>query len=236
MTVSTHPTQVSLPGQAAAPEGPCDLWMMYVTHHAYRRDLALFASAAAATPADEQPTWRAMAARWELFGLALHHHHHAEDVALWPLLMERVDAEGRAVLAAMEAEHAEIDPILTAVTAALTRLSGHADEDTRAALVVRLTAGRERLGAHLAHEETEAIALMQSVMTEEEWLQMQADHFKPEKVTVGMLKNLLPWTCDGVPAAVRDRLLADVPGGRLLLRLTQRGYDRRERLAFRYAA
>ena len=36
--------QVLLPGQAAAPEGPVDMIMMYVMHHAFRRDLAAFAA------------------------------------------------------------------------------------------------------------------------------------------------------------------------------------------------
>ena len=231
-STTAWPAQISLAGQAAAPEGPLDLWMMYVTHHAYRRDLAKFSAAAERTPVEDRPTWRALLARWELFGMALHHHHHAEDVALWPLLTERADATGREVLAAMEAEHAEIDPILEAVTAALTRLTEGADDDVRAAVVVRLVAGRESLGRHLAHEETEAIALMQQLMTQEEWLAMQEHSFKPDKITLALVLNMLPWTIDGVPVAVRDRLLGDVPGGRLVWWLSRGGYARRERAAF----
>ena len=231
-STTAWPTQLLLPGQAAAPEGPLDMWMMYVTHHAYRRDLAKFCAAAEATATEDRRTWRALLARWELFGLALHHHHHAEDAALWPLLMARADAAGQAVLRAMEAEHAEIDPILAAVTVGLTRLSRAADDDARAALLVRLVAGRESLGRHLAHEETEAIALMQELMTQPEWQQMQDDHFKPDKITWVMIKNVLPWTIDGVPAAVRERLLGDMPAGRLVWRLSRGGYARRERAAF----
>ena len=231
-STTAWPRQILLDGQAAAPAGPLDLWMMYVTHHAYRRDLAKFCTAAERTVADDRPTWRALLARWELFGLALQHHHHAEDVALWPLLVARADEGGRQVLRAMEAEHAEIDPVLDAVTSGLTRLARVADEDARAALLVRLVAGRESLGRHLAHEETEAIALMQELMTQAEWQQLQDEHFKPDKITWVMIKNVLPWTIDGVPVAVRERLLGDMPGGRLVWRLSRRGYDRRERAAF----
>lgn len=35
---ATWPRQLRLPGQAAALEGPVDLRMMYVMHHAFRRD------------------------------------------------------------------------------------------------------------------------------------------------------------------------------------------------------
>ena len=43
------PTQLLLPGQAAAPEGPVDMSMMYLMHFGFRRDLTAFAAAAAAT-------------------------------------------------------------------------------------------------------------------------------------------------------------------------------------------
>ena len=46
MTATTTPApQVTFPGQAAAPPGPCDLMPMYLMHHAFRRDLAAFAAA-----------------------------------------------------------------------------------------------------------------------------------------------------------------------------------------------
>lgn len=114
-------------------------------------------------------------------------------------------------------------------------MSRGGDADTRSALVVRLAAARESLGRHLAHEETEAIALMQQVMTEAEWQQLVADFFKPKKITWTELVNVLPWTTDGVPPAVRQRLFADVPGGPLIFALSRPGYERRERRAFAYA-
>ena len=40
-----HPRQLRLPGQTAAPDGPVDMTIMYVMHHAFRRDLAAFAMA-----------------------------------------------------------------------------------------------------------------------------------------------------------------------------------------------
>lgn len=70
-----HPTQVRLPGQAAAPDGPLDLTMMFVVHRAFRRDLENFAAAAARTPLDDGASWLALDERWQLFAAALHHHH-----------------------------------------------------------------------------------------------------------------------------------------------------------------
>lgn len=159
-TSHTHPgwaTQLRLPGQAAAPDGPVDMQMMYVMHHAFRRDLAKFASAAQHTPVEDRTAWRLLARRWAIFAEVLHNHHSGEDAGLWPWLLEHGTEEDRATLEAMESEHAEIDPLLAACAEGLDRLADHADEDTRAALAVRLVATRDSLARHLAHEETDAI-------------------------------------------------------------------------------
>jgi type IV secretory pathway VirJ component len=233
-TPTTWPTQLLLPGQAAAPEGPVDMTMMYVMHYAFRRDLTAFAAAAAATPVDDQPTWQALNHRWQLFAEALHHHHSGEDAGLWPLLTARADEEGRQLLQAMEEEHSEIDPILEAVTAGLARLATTADADTKAALVVRLCAGKESLARHLAHEETEAIALVQQLMTDAEWRQLDEEHFK-KGITPRTVIRLLPWVMHQQPPAAVERLVGSAPAAqKILWRLTRPGFERRERRAFRY--
>ena len=83
----TWPTQVRLPGQTAAHAGPVDMTMMYVMHHAFRRDLAVLSAAAAVTPATDRRAWVALADRWALFAQALHLHHSGEDRGLWPRLL-----------------------------------------------------------------------------------------------------------------------------------------------------
>jgi iron-sulfur cluster repair protein YtfE (RIC family) len=235
-TDTTWPTQLRLPGQTAAHPGPVDMTMMYVMHHAFRRDLAAFAAAAEATPVADRECWVALAGRWELFATALHHHHTGEDAGLWPLLAARATEEERAVLRAMEDEHGEIDPILASCADGLRRLAANPDEDVRAALAVRLVAARERLGHHLRHEETEAIAILQRVVSAEEWEQLEQEHFRagmPLREVVGMV----PWVMDGLPGPVVRRLVGQ-PGGRiywLLWRIARPAYERRNRAAFRWA-
>jgi hypothetical protein len=241
MTTTTHrdwPSQLVLPGQTAAPEGPVDMAMMYVMHHAFRRDLAAFAAAATSTPVRERATWRALAERWELFATALHHHHRGEDAGLWPALLERADEEGRATLEAMEAEHAEIDPVLTACAAGFARLAEQPDEDARAALAVRLVAARESLGRHLRHEETEAITLVQRHLTAQDWHRIEQEHFRGDDIGLRQVLTLVPWVLHQLPAEARRRLFAE-PGGRahhLMWRATRARFERRERLAFRFVA
>ena len=238
MTTTAHPAwpaQLRLPGQTAAHAGPVDMSMMYLMHHAFRRDLRAFAAAAADTPVEARSTWRALAERWTLFSQALHHHHSGEDAGLWPLLVSRADADGRETLEAMEAEHAEIDPILTACAAGFERLAGHTDEDARCALAVRLVAARESLGRHLRHEECDAIALIQEHLTNEEWHALEEEHFK-KGLSLQRLVTLVPWALHEVPGPVRRDLFAQ-PGGRAhhaMWLATRRSFERRERLAFRY--
>ena len=173
-TAPTWPRQVVFPGQAAAPDGPVDIYMMYVLHHAFRRDLRDFATAVPKTPIGDRARWQAMHHRWELFATALHRHHTGEDEALWPLLLERADDEEVATLEAMEAEHSEIDPILTACHAGFARMVEAPDEDVRAALSVRLTAARESLGRHLAqackHVATERLGRLKGLKDYHQWI------------------------------------------------------------------
>jgi hypothetical protein len=229
-------TQMMFPGQAAAPEGPVDMTMMYVMHHGFRRDLTTFVEAAKATPVDDRPTWQALAARWDLFSRILQHHHSGEDAGLWPLLLSRCDEDERATLEAMEAEHDEIDPTLAACADGFARLAEHADEDARAALAVRLSAAREGLGRHLAHEESGALPIAQRWMTSEEWLELEEAFFRkafgPKEVL-----ELVPWAAYGTPADLRRRVLAQAgPANRVVLALTRRGFERRERAAFAHVA
>ena len=238
-TTNTHPgwpTQLRLPGQAAAPDGPVDMQMMYVMHHAFRRDLAKFAAAAQHTPVEERATWRLLAARWAIFAEVLHHHHSGEDAGLWPWLLEHGTEEDRSTLEAMEAEHAEIDPMLAACAQGLERLADHADEDARAALAVRLVATRDGLARHLAHEETDALTILQRLMTQEEWLALDEEHFK-EKMTPRFVMAVVPWAAYGLPRDVLDRVFAQTGFGfKLVWLATRRRFAAREARTFRYAS
>lgn len=239
MPITAAPVpQLRLPGQAAAPPGPCDLTPMYLMHHAFRRDLAMFGAAVTATPVTDRRTWRALNGRWRRFARVLHHHHVGEDELLWPVLLTRVDAAGdpaaRAALAAMEAEHEEIDPLLAGCAAGFERLAGVADEDARAALAVRVAATAERLGHHLGHEESEAMTVLQAHLTQPEWHAMDAGfaaHYTPRDMVFAA-----SWVLDGLPAGARRTALRVFPttvavAWQVLLRYP---HHRRERRIFRY--
>ncbi|MBZ5738711.1 hemerythrin domain-containing protein [Nocardioides mangrovi] len=233
----TWPRQLRLPGQVAAPDGPIDMHLMYVMHHAFRRDLDLFAAAVKQTPAGERRTWQLLADRWELFAEVLHEHHTVEDEGVWPAVLATCSPADVATLEAMEAEHEEIDPLLESCAAGFRRLAERADEDARAALAVRVCAARESLRRHLAHEETDAIAIIQRVLTAEDWHRIEEEHANPKDRTLGKVVRIVPWAAHRMPREALDRVFAQ-PGGagfQLIWRLTRRRYARREAAAFRFA-
>ena len=237
MSTTTHParpTQIHLPGQTAAPEGPVDMSMMYVMHHAFRRDLAKLAAAAQCTPAGDRIAWRLLQQRWQIFAEALHGHHTGEDTGLWPLLLERGSDEDRETLEAMEAEHAEFEPLLESCEQGFAHLAERADDDARAALAVNLAATRECLARHLEHEETGAIPIIQRVLTQDDWERLDEEHFK-EDLTPAKIVRIVPWAAYGVPQDVLDRVFATTGlGFKLVWLATRRRFQRREARAFRH--
>jgi hemerythrin-like domain-containing protein len=235
MTQSTT-TQLMLPGQAAAPVGAADMTMMYVLHHAFRRDLTDFVAAAERTPAGDRPTWRRLAARWQVFGELLHDHHTKEDDHVWPLMVGKVsaagDAEALQVLEDMEREHASIDPLLDACSLGFDRLSEAPDEDARASLVVRLVRAREKLDQHLAHEERDAIRILQAYVTGEEWARLERTKLRGG-MSLAQIKTMVPWAYKGLPPeAVAQVNRVAGPPFRLIHAMGRRTFAREERATF----
>jgi hemerythrin-like domain-containing protein len=235
-TSPAHVPQVLLPGQAAAPAGPVDMIMMYVMHHAFRRDLAAFSARVPTVAVDDAVTWRALDQRWTDFAEVLHKHHSGEDAGLWPLLLERVDAvgdaAGRATLEAMEAEHAEIDPLLEACARGFARMAEGGTADDRAALAVRTAAARDSLGRHLLHEESQAMVLLQRHLSQGDWEECERRSFAKPK-SLADVAFTVPWVCLGLPADVREHAFRTAGRGfTVAWLLTRRGFARRQQVAF----
>ena len=181
-----------------------DTTMMLAVHDAVRRDLDRLARATE-RPDDDPGHVLGAAVGWELFKRHLHVHHTAEDAALWPPL-ERVLA-GRpadlALLAAMAAEHAVIDPLLAGVDAALADRE-HGPQ--------RLGGAVEALGAavrmHLRHEEHDALPLIGATLPEQQWRAFGETH--RERVGDGT-SRYLPWVLDGAAPATAAAVLGVMP-------------------------
>ncbi|WP_329535607.1 hemerythrin domain-containing protein [Streptomyces sp. NBC_01450] len=200
-----------------ATAGTVDLTVMYAAHDAFRRDLERLGDAAA----DGTAFTPQVRAGWDNFRHQLHIHHTAEDSDLWPRVEHKVAGRPRdvALLAEMEAEHALLDPRLTAVDAALK------DRSAELPFLVRTLAAT--LDDHLAHEEESALPLIREVLTPADWGAFTGRIRKTQGVRGAAV--FVPWIVDGASPADRARFLGALPPpARVLNKLFwDAGYRRR---------
>lgn len=180
-----------------------DMTMMLTIHDAFRRELDRLSRVAAGAGDDPVTVMRA-ALGWKLFKTYLTIHHTTEDATVWGLMEERLaEAPDRAVLAAMEAEHAAIDPLLTGIDEAIAdRESG---SERLGGLVEELATS---LRQHLKHEEDEGLDLVDATLTEQEWATFAAVHLKKVGDDVG---TYMPWLLDDASAEWVETVLNRLP-------------------------
>jgi len=181
-----------------------DMSMMFAMHDALRRELAQVGRIA--TVRDDNPgTLLRAALGWELFKKFLTVHHQTEDDVLWPPLRASVagQPERMALVDALEAEHGVIDPLLLAIDAAAAdpdygyqRFGDIVDE-----LATKLT-------AHLAHEETDGLPLIDASLTEQEWQHFAQVH--TERIR-GDAPLYMPWLLNGASPQMLDAILGKFP-------------------------
>jgi hemerythrin-like domain-containing protein len=181
-----------------------DMTWMYAMHTALRRELERIARVTARADDDPKLVLRT-AAGWEMFKSYLHVHHTTEDDMLWPPMRETLgdDSDGVALLDAMETEHAAIDPLLASIDAALL------DVESGPQRLGELTdALATALRGHLDHEEAHGLALIDSTITEQQWLAFGMEHGKQ---IGGDIARYLPWILDEATPEETARVLGLLP-------------------------
>jgi hemerythrin-like domain-containing protein len=181
-----------------------DMAMMLAFHDALRRELGHIARVTASRTDDPRHVM-ATAAGWQMFKNYLHVHHGCEDDVLWPALEKTLAdrPDDLALLAAMEAEHGAIDPLLTAIDATMANPASGPERLGDLADALATT-----LGAHLRHEEGEGLDLIDANITDEQWQDFGQEHgqrFGEEAPRV------FPWILDGLDAAKTEHILEFVP-------------------------
>jgi Hemerythrin HHE cation binding domain len=181
-----------------------DMSMMFAMHDALRRELVQVGRIARLR--DDHPGQLLRAALgWELFKKFLLVHHQSEDDTLWPTLRTNVAGQpDRVALAdALEAEHAVIEPLLTAIDGAA------ADPDygyQRFGDIVDELA--TKLSAHLSHEETDGLPLIDVSLTAQEWQRFAQVH--AERIG-GDAPMYMPWLLNGASPQTLDAILGKFP-------------------------
>jgi len=178
--------------------------MMFAMHDALRRELAQVGRIARLR--DDHPGALLRAALgWELFKKFLVVHHQSEDDALWPALRARVaEKPDRVALAdALEAEHAVIEPLLTAIDAAAADPAYGCQwfGDIIDELVTKLT-------AHLAHEESDGLPLIDASLTPQEWQHFAQVHTERIRSDAPMY---MPWLLNEASPQTSDAILSKFP-------------------------
>jgi len=198
-------TTQKLPGTDAARHGTgdADLTIMLAAHDAFRRDLTRLARTASAVNLSDPDRRQSIAAGWDLFTRQLHLHHTAEDELIWPVLRPRLAHSGAAlsVLAAMEAEHELIDPLLAAVDNAFAR-----DHDRLADVIDALTSS---LTGHLGHEERDGLPLIGVALTAAEWRGVGRKIASRNGLSAG--SEMFAWILDGAGREHAAATLAQLP-------------------------
>ena len=204
-------TQNGFATRARPTPGPVDFTVMYAAHDAFDRDLTRLTEAVRSGRTADP----AVRAGWATFKNQLHLHHTAEDVALWPALRRRVTEPAQiAVLDAMEAEHARIDPLLAQVDTSLAAPGHPGLADNAAALA-------QTLADHMKHEENQALPLVEAHLGPAGWAA-----FRKATGTIQGLRGgaeFFPWMLDGASADTSKKVLSMLPPpARLLYRAAWR--------------
>ncbi len=176
-----------------------DFTMMYVGHDAFARDLERLVSAA------ERGNILGLEARatWATFVEMLSLHHRVEDAALWPPLRAATRSpDDHALLDAMEAEHAGIDPRIEAIDKALAQAA--ADD-----LIGHLQQLQQHLHAHMLHEEDQALPLLERTLGAAGWAAFGAEAQKQGGIRSAA--TLLPWSLEGASPEVTSSVLSLIP-------------------------
>ena len=154
-----------------APQAPmADVGEMYLVHTMMRREFNLLPDLIRGADRNDAKRRALIGAHAKLVLQILHTHHESEDLVLWPLLLERAEAEATEIVAVMEEQH---HAIAAAHDEAVHRLGdwcrfGRDGEGFATVLddLVRI------MTEHTALEEKAALPLAEKYITAAEWVQM----------------------------------------------------------------
>ncbi|MGI8625831.1 MAG: hemerythrin domain-containing protein [Geodermatophilaceae bacterium] len=155
----------------------------------------------------------------------MRHHHTGEDISLWPRVRTQLAdrPDDLALLDVMEEEHARIGPTIEAIDTVV------ADRESGADRLAEATAAfRAELTGHLSHEERDAVPLVESALTRQDW----KDFSREQQKAVGMkgAAEFFPYIFSGAdPERGAQALRIFPPPLRLLIRrVWQPRYGRRD--------
>jgi len=181
---------------------------MLMLHDSFRREFGLMPGLVRGVAAGDRERAQVITAHITYVSTILHHHHHGEDVHVWPLLAERCAAECAPLVGLMEAQHEDIAKIGREIDEGL-RAWAAAAAGPRQALADGLDRLLPVLREHLASEEENVVPLMERHITAAEWseiVEKEAADVDPASIPLGF--GMLMY--EGDPEVV-DAAIATMP-------------------------
>jgi hemerythrin-like domain-containing protein len=203
-------------GGVAESEAPADTRDMYMVHTVFRREFAALPSLVRGVAAGDTDRMTVVADHADLMLGMLEAHHRAEDIHLWPRLLERGGEESAPVVHAMEGQHEQLEQLTAQTVSAL----GQWREDTATRNAEALADVLDRLAGvlyeHMGLEEAGILPLAEKYVTAAEWHAMSATSgagLPPGKMPLvfGMTlyeadPEVIENTLSGLPPEVRSML------------------------------
>lgn len=146
---------------------------MYTIHILFRREFALLPGLVQSVSHEDEERAKVVTGHINLLSSILLHHHLAEDLILWPLLLARAPKEIDPVVHLAEGHHQRIDALLSEANVCLVTWANGADKHDGEALAEALRRLAVVLFEHMGLEEMLVLPLVERHIFTSEWLVMQ---------------------------------------------------------------
>ena len=195
-----------------------DIRLYRVVHEMFRRSTTRLVEATAKL----EPSGLGSVIRphWDFYTAILHHHHHTEDVSVFPALVA-VRPEMRSTIDMLEDEHIELAPNIDAVEAAVAAFMKRPDVATQAGVHEALVALRDWFFPHLDLEDEKVLPAIAESIPPKQWDQLDKAALK------SMPRKYLPSAVGALDEVIRslpeqDRPAPPPPPIRIMLALSWR--------------
>ena len=203
-----------------------DLTIVVLIHQALRADGArLVATVTSLQPGDQQGRVPGVRAYYDRYREQLIAHHTHEDTVFYPALAAKV-GDDRMCRVQLEAEHAQLDDVLTSIGKGLDELAASNGDFSvrRDRVVADLTTMVDELGSHLDFEERVALPLFVSEIPVEEYnaLEKKVRRATPRDES----SFLIPWLAESATPAQRKAWFRTTPPLAIVYLINRRRYRR----------
>ncbi len=196
-----------------------DVSMNTNMHAAFKREIRRIQAGLTKAELSDQGARARLAKRYSFFSDTLHHHHEGEDQYLFDRVKPKASPAEVAVLDQMEAEHGQLNEILTTLDGQFAAISADTDKQE---VSNQLDALFDVLTQHCDDEEQNGIQIVQRYVSEHD-----VKEFMKFTRDTEYAKLVLPWVCDNAEPGVEDQTWGMIPGPvRLFLKpMMTRKYD-----------